>query len=81
VDRGRGPGGEDDGLARGEDLGGGLAGDDYAGEVDEDGVAGGGGRAAGLECSFGSPISIVANSRPYASDPGLGWAWSLGVVL
>jgi hypothetical protein len=37
---GRGPGGEDDGLALGEDLGGGLAVDDYAGEVRVDGVCG-----------------------------------------
>ena len=42
---GCGPGGEDDGLARGEDLGGGLAADDYAGEVRVDRVAGRGGRA------------------------------------
>jgi hypothetical protein len=42
---GRGPGGEDDGLAWGEDVRGGLAVDDYAGEVCVDGVGGGGGRA------------------------------------
>ena len=42
---GRGPGGEDDGLAWGEDVRGGLALDDYAGEVRVDGVAGRGGRA------------------------------------
>jgi hypothetical protein len=40
---GRSPGGEDDGLARGEDVSGGLAGDDDAGEVRVDGVAGRGG--------------------------------------
>src|ERR1700735_398060 len=44
---GRGPGGEDDVFARGEDLGGGLAVDDYAGEVRVDRVAGDGGGGGG----------------------------------